>query len=724
MRIIIKPWILMILLLSANWAAAANLTDIQFASMSGDRTEVVLTFDGPAPDANSYSIEKPARISIDLPTTVSQVEKYHQIGTGNARSAIVLTAGDRTRMILNLTTMVPYTVNQSGNQLVVLVGEQLGVAPTAAEVTPATQTIVPTQTVAQGPELLVPSAQSRQPVISRVENVDFRRGREGEGQIIITFSNDSANADIQDVSGRIRIEVPDFELPTSLQRRLDVIDFATPVEFIDSYAEGGDSIIVIESTGVFEYLAYQTDRRLTIDVKEISEEEQEQTRREKFPYTGEKLSLNFQDIPVRSVLQLIADFTGLNLVASDSISGNITLRLKNVPWDQALELVLKTKGLDKRQNGNVLLVAPAEEIAAREKLELEANSQVEQLAPLSTEFIQINYAKAGDIMGILLTQQDTAAAVGEGGNGAALASSGGLISPRGSIAVDDRTNTLMVRDTASNLERVRQAVSVFDVPIRQVLIEARIVVARSTVGKDLGIRWGFGADSNRVTSGDNYFVAGSGGLESNVEIGNYLSDPDEDTYITYPNALAVNLPVQNPSASAFAIGVTTLDYVLDLELSALESNGNGEIVSQPKILTADGRAARILSGTEVPYVTADGIEFREAVLSLEVLPHITPDNRFVLDLVVTQDSVGDIVEGAITINKNQLDTQVLVDNGETIVLGGIYQSNEVKREDKTPFLGDLPYVGRLFSRSSTSEEKNELLIFITPKLVDDQLAGR
>jgi len=692
---------------------AANITSIEFSSLTGDRTEVRLTFDEQPSEPKSYAIESPARISIDFPNTQSQVAKYHAIGSGNARSATIVTAGDRTRLVMNLTNLVPYSMVRSGNQLVMLVGEEYG---------NELQSLVSSSAEPVVDNTFSGSVASSQN--NTVEAVDFRRGASGEGQVVVTFSNSTANAEIEEISGNVHIRIPDFKLPADLQRRLDVIDFATAVEYIDVYAEGKDTVLSIEPTTFYEYLAYQADNQLTIDIKTLTEEEKEEQRKQKFPYNGEKLSLNFQDIPVRSVLQLIADFTGLNLVASDSISGRITLRLKNVPWDQALELVLKTKGLDKRQNGNVLLIAPAEEIAAREKLELESKSQLEKLAPLTTEFIQINYAKAADIVAILQEQS------GSGGSSADAAevvdtAASGLISTRGKVAVDERTNTIMIRDTASNLEKIRQAISVFDVPVRQVLIEARVVVARSTVGSDLGIRWGVGGDTSRLTAGDGYYGTASGSIESNVEIGNFVSDPTSTTYMSYPNALAVNLPSTNPSASSLAVGFTALDYILDLELSALESNGNAEIVSQPKILTADGRTAKILSGTEVPYVDTDGkVAFRDALLSLEVLPQITPDNRLVLDLAVTQDSVGDIINGAFTINKNQLETQVLVDNGQTIVLGGVFQSNEVERTDKTPFLGDLPYIGRLFSRVTKSEEKNELLIFITPKLVEDQLSGR
>lgn len=701
MRILVKLLPLLACIIPLEMAWAANITAINFSALTGDRTEVRLTFDGQPPEPKSYAIESPARISIDFADTGSNVAKYFPIGAGNTRSATLVSAGSRTRLVLNLTNLVPYSMATAGNTVILLIGEAYG-----NEMQALAGAAAATPVVASAPALITPQSND-------VKSVDFRRGVNGEGQVVVTFSNSSANADIQELGGKINVRIPGFNLPKNLQRRFNVVDFATAVNAIDVYKEGQDTVMSIEPNGFHEYLAYQTDKTLTIDVKAITEEEQEKLRTEKFPYNGEKLSLNFQDIQVRSVLQLIADFTGLNLVASDSIAGSITLRLKNVPWDQALDLVLKTKGLGQRQNGNVLLVAPAEELAAREKLELESKTQLEKLAPLTTEFIQINYAKATDIVAILQEQSGDVSASGDAAQGSD--QSGGLISARGKVAVDERTNTIMIRDTVSNLEKIRQAIAIFDVPVRQVLIEARVVVARSTVGSDLGIRWG--------VSGAPGDARISGSLESNTEIGNVLG-ANVATNITYPNALAVNLPVNNAAASSLAVGFTALDYVLDLELSAMESNGNAEIVSQPKILTADGRTAKILSGTEIPFTNASGeTSFRDALLSLEVTPQITPDGRLVLDLQVTQDSVGDIIGGNVTINKNQLTTQVLVNNGQTIVLGGVFQSQDVERVDKTPFLGDLPYLGKLFSRTTTSTEKNELLIFITPKLVEEQLAG-
>ncbi|GGX44509.1 hypothetical protein GCM10007392_09130 [Saccharospirillum salsuginis] len=512
------------------------------------------------------------------------------------------------------------------------------------------------------------------------------------------------------------VRVEDYEVPSELRRRLDVVDFATSVHFVNVYREEGDAVIELEINGAYDYLAYQADNRMTIDVQTLTPEEAEARLKEQFPYSGEKLSLSFQDIEVRNVLQLIADYVGLNLVASDSISGNITLRLQNVPWDQALDLVLKTKGLDKRQTGNVLLVAPAQEIAERERLELESQQQVEQLAPLVTEFVQINYAKASEILSVIQTGAGGGGGSdGEGEEGGS--SSSGFLSSRGSASVDARTNTLILRDTASNLERIREAIRIFDVPVRQVLIEARVVAARTSVGKELGIRWG-----GNVNNASDTPVVASGSLDQTSSIGSDLNTSGGTSYeMSYPDALVVDLPAANSNASSFAIGVAAFDYALDLELSALETRGSAEVVSQPKIVTSDGQEAYIISGQSIPFTGEDGETiFRDAGLSLRVTPQITPDNRMVLDLIVTQDS---LAAGGNAIDTNSVTTQVLVDNGETLVLGGVYRTEAVTTVNKTPLLGDLPVLGALFKRSSTSEEKTELLIFITPKLVREGLAS-
>jgi type IV pilus assembly protein PilQ len=542
---------------------------------------------------------------------------------------------------------------------------------------------------------------------SVVTGVDFRRGAQGEGRVIVSLSDPKVPVDVAMEGGKIRVEIRNTRLPAELQRRLDVTDFATPVQIIDALQSGGHTTLTLSAAGNFDYLAYQADNTLSIDVTPLTEQQAAQ-RDDVFKYKGEKLSLNFQDIEVRSVLQLIADFTDLNLVASDTVSGRITLRLKNVPWDQALELILKTKGLDKRQVGNVLLVAPAAEIAAREKQELENQKQISELAPLRTEFIQIRYASASQLF--QLFSQAARGSGGASGSGSA-SNRSGMLSDRGSVIVDERTNAIIITDTADRIEEFRKVIAQLDIAVRQVLIEARIVTASTNTSEQLGIRWGGGTSWN----GDRYQAGGS--LETVDEIRN------GSTGGTSPGNLVVDLGAVG-NATGFAIGITGESYLLDLEISALASEGNAEVVARPKVITADKSPAVIRSGTEVPYQEASSsgatsTSFKDAVLSLQVTPQITPDDRIIMDLNVTQDTVGIPFNGVPSINTNAIETQVLVDNAQTVVLGGIFTVDNSVGVTKTPFLGDLPYLGRMFRRDIERSDKQELLIFITPKIIED-----
>jgi len=508
-------------------------------------------------------------------------------------------------------------------------------------------------------------------------------------------------------AGKIRVEVRNTDLPNELRRRLDVTDFSTPVQIIDAVQQGEHTVFTIAAEGNYDYLAYQADNTMSIDVTPVTEEEVA-ARDDIFKYTGEKLSLNFQDIEVRSVLQLIADFTDLNLVASDTVSGRITLRLKNVPWDQALELILKTKGLDQRQVGNVLLVAPAAEIAAREKLELENQKQISELAPLRTEFVQIRYASASELFNLFSSS---------GGNGQS------VLSDRGSVIVDERTNAIILTDTADRLEEFRRVIAQLDVPVRQVLIEARIVTANATFSEQMGVRWGGSDLSVRGDSGLRF----GGSRETLGELQNFLVEGEGD--ITSPGDLIVDLGVAQAGATSFGVGITRAGYLVDLEVSALASDGNAEVVARPKVITADKSPAVIESGVEIPFqeATSSGAtstSFKDAVLSLEVTPQITPDDRIIMQLNVKQDTVGQVFNGVPSINTNEIQTEVLVDNGQTIVLGGIFQTDKNISTTKTPFLGDLPYVGVLFKRTVERDDKNELLIFITPRILADSLTAR
>ncbi len=669
--------------------AASSIESIEFSSLPGDRTEIRLQFDGPPPAPTGYTIEQPARIVLDMPGVSSSLtEKHHDLGIGNARRVSIIATKDRTRAIVNLTELVGYETEIQGNTLYLMIG-----ADSAAG--------LPTR-----PEFATTDLRSSAAgTDSRVEDLDFRRSEGGGGRIIVTLSNPKAPVNVASDGGRIRVEIRNTELPEELRRRLDVTDFATPVQIVDALQEGDHTTFTITAIGDYDYLAYQADDILSINVNPLTEDEVVR-RDDMFRFTGEKLSLNFQDIEVRSVLQLIADFTDLNLVASDTVSGRITLRLKNVPWDQALELILKTKGLDKRQVGNVLLVAPAAEIAAREKLELENQKQISELAPIRTEFVQIRYASATELFDLFNNT----------------GSDQSMLSERGSVIVDERTNSIILSDTADRLEEFRRVIAQLDVPVRQVLIEARIVTASDTFSRELGIRWGGGAIKSNGPSTLKY----GGSLETLSELQDAIVNGSGT--ITSPGDLVVDLGVTGPGTTSFGIGITGEGYLLDLELSALASEGHAEVVARPKVITADKSPATIESGVEIPYqeATSSGAtstSFKDAVLSLEVTPQITPDDRIIMELNVKQDTVGQVFNGVPSINTNEIETQVLVDNGQTLVLGGIFSTDKNISTTKTPFLGDLPYVGRLFRRTLERDDKQELLIFITPRIIQDSLTN-
>ncbi len=669
----------------SSLAGAVTLEDVSFTSLPGERLEVTMKFDGAPPEPKGYTIERPARIAVDLSDTTSGLnQRSIPLGSGNAQSLTVVETKDRTRLIFNLVELVPHETVRNNNSLVMTIGGG-GSAPVASS-RPAQPQSAPVASTSSS---------------NALADVDFRRGKDGEGRVIVDLGSTKAAVNLTELGGRIRLTMPDLEVPANLRRRLDVSDFATPVTRIDTFVEDGNAVIEIRPEGEYDYIAYQSGREFTVSVEELSQEEAEIRREEKFPYTGEKLSLNFQDIEVRSVLQLIADFTGLNLVASDTVGGSITLRLQNVPWDQALDLILKTKGLDKRQIGNVLLVAPADEIAAREKLELETTKQIAELAPVRLDIIQVNYAKASDVVSLIQADEE-------------------LISSRGFVSSDARTNTISVRETAEKLEEIRRLVTTWDVPVRQVSIEARIVRAQTNVAEDIGVRWG-GAAYN--VDGDD--VVTIGGSLGTLQEARDAAGGGSNT-ISFPGALGVDLGVSGEGASSFAIGWGSDDFLVDLELSALESDGRAEVVSQPRVVTADRQTASIKSGEEIPYQKAassgaTSVSFKEAVLSLEVTPQITPDDKIIMDLVVNQDSRGEVTAGIPSINTNEVMTQVLVANGETVVLGGIFQSEVATQTTKTPFLGDIPYLGRLFKRTEHINERSELLIFITPKIIKNDL---
>jgi len=683
---------------------AADLQSLDVAALPGDRVELKLTFDEPVPAPRGYTIEQPARIALDLPGVSSKLGvKNRELGVGNARSVTVVEAKDRTRLIINLTSLAPYNARVEGNNLYVVVGEA-GNAPQVAAMQPAAAPVaVPAKVFA--------------PESRAISNIDFQRGEQGEGNVVITLSSASVSPDIQDQGGKIRLDFAKTQLPESLRVRLDVKDFATPVQFVNATGSGDKASIIIEPTGHYDYLAYQTDNKLTLSIKPLTQDDVEKRKSERFAYSGEKLSLNFQDIDVRSVLQLIADFTDLNLVASDTVSGNITLRLQNVPWDQALDLVLKTKGLDKRKIGNVLMVAPADELAARERQELEANKQVAELAPLRKDIIQLNYAKASDIA--KLYEDESAKGVLKD-------------DMRGSVIFDDRTNSLIVTLTQERIDELRRIITQLDIPVRQVMIEARIVEANVDYDKALGVRWGGTITAGTRNRWGYYGKDGNIGLEEPEEGQAGGCGPFADT-CAFPTTATgsspvpfVDLGVANSTAGV-GIGLVTNHAILDLQLSAMEKTGNGQVVSQPKVVTSDKETAKILKGSEIPYQEASSsgattTSFKEAALSLEVTPQITPDNRIIMEVNVTKDApdFSRSVGGVPPINKNEVNAKVLVSDGETIVIGGVFSNTQIKSVDKVPFLGDLPYLGRLFRRDVVSDNKSELLVFLTPRILNSQ----
>jgi len=681
-------------------SASSQLKDVSFASLPGDSVQVKLAFTKAVANPGSFTINNPARIVLDFPNAGSALGwKNKNIGIGLAKSVTAVESGNRTRVIINLVQLIPFESEVSGNNVIVTL---------AGSRTAATETKGAMSSSVTGGAMASKG-------LHRITNIDFRRGTKGEGRIIVSLSDEETPVSTGETASQIFVEFGDTSLPPNLQQRLDVIDFATPVQFIDISQTDDRARLAITPLGDYEYLAYHTGNTYTVEVKEVPKEEQEKAKKDKFAYTGDKLSLNFQDIEVRAVLQLIADFTGLNMVTSDSVSGNLTLRLKNVPWDQALDIILKTKGLAMRKAGNVIMVAPAAEIAAQEKLELEASKQLQELAPLRTELIQINFAKASDVAVLLKAK-------------------GGLLSKRSDVTVDARTNTLIISDTADRITAAQNLINTLDVPVRQVMIESRIVIADDDFAHDLGVRFGVTAVNENKKTGDLLFNTGSvfgTDTMTNSALSN-LSTSGTPYPVDLPdvnNRFNVNMPVAAANPGRFAIGILGANALLDLELSALQTEGRGEVLSNPRVVTSNQHQARIEQGTEIPYQEASSsgatsVAFKKAVLSLDVTPQITPDDRIILDLAVNKDSVGQIIGGIPAIDTKEVETQVLINNGETVVLGGVYEQETREDQTRVPFFGDIPFLGALFRSSKESNSKTELLIFVTPKILKQEMTGK
>lgn len=686
----------LLLFMMAMTAYAQNeLQDIKVASLPNDEIQLSLQFANPPTEPLAFTIDNPARIALDFPGTNSALEsRFQNIGIGIAQSVNAAEAKGRTRVVVNLSRMEDYVTKVSGNNYILTIGSSsVSVASSQSTTSPTS----PTQSYSSNVSTSG----------NNINNVDFRRSEDGAARIVIDLSNPNIPINLSEQGGRVIVDFANTSLPNNLSKRWDVVDFATPVKFFETFADGANTKMIIspDASKEFEHLAYQSDNQYVVEVRALPEEVVEQRKKDVFE--GERLSLNFQDIEVRSVLQLIADFTNLNMVVSDAVSGNLTLRLKNVPWDQALDIILKTKGLGKRENGNVIYVAPSEEIAAREKLELEAQQQVQELAPLRSEFIQVNYARAGDLAALLKSSENT------------------LLSERGNVTVDERTNNLLVQDTALKLNELRRLVERLDVPVKQVLIESRIVNATDDFQKQLGVRFG-------VTNIDDNFDGRDGNIGVVSGDLNATTDAINGDDLELDERLNVNLPVAGAAGSiGLALAKLPLGLLLELELTAAQAESRIEIISTPRVIASNQTTARIEQGTEIPFQSstssgATDVEFKKAVLALEVTPQITPDDRVSMKLKVTNDSQGENVPSGFggfipAIDTNEVETDVLVDNGQTIVLGGVYTQSTTDSITRVPFFSDLPFVGVLFRSTNVEDDKSELLVFITPKIISEDL---
>ncbi|WP_418655356.1 type IV pilus secretin PilQ [Acinetobacter higginsii] len=686
-------------------SAQVSMTNIIPMSLGDQGTEIRVMFNGLPPQPQAYQLEQPARLILDFDKS-QQGLKQNSIPVSTAEASSIEVASDdqRSRVIVNLKDAGAFTTRVEGNTFVLKIN--------SAKPAAINTTIAAARQVQQG-----------------VSNIGFQRGNQGEGLVVIDLLGNNTPVDVQQQGSKIVVRTAGNKIPTHLARRLNTNDFATPVASIDAYNDKGNGVITIQSAGSYEYMAYQAENKLTISLKRPIDNSPAKAKTQ--TYTGNKISLDFQDIEVRRVLQLLADFTGINMVAADTVQGNITLRLKDVPWDQALDIVLKTKNLDKRRNGNVIWIAPVSELIKAEEEEAKAMAQSVKLAPLQTEYITLSYAKAVDIEKLIT--QGKNANTGSNGNSGSVSNdtlSGGLLSPRGTVSVDPRTNTLIVNDTSQKIDQIRKMVDLLDVSVKQVMIEARIVSASTDFTKEMGVKWGI--LSQGISNNNDLLVGGSDKTLWNLRDPQKNSDTGGWKYeIERPDNLNVDLGAVTPGASRIAFGLISLsDFMLDLELSAVQADGYGEVISTPKVMTADKQPAKIESGTKIPYASSSGgganavpkTEFIDATLSLDVTPSITPEGKVMMKLNITKDSPSNPTPtGQLTINKNSIDTNVLVDNGETVVLGGIFEQENINSQTKVPFLGDIPYLGKLFRRERKTDNKRELLIFVTPRIVNDTL---
>jgi type IV pilus assembly protein PilQ len=692
---------------SAPPAAAANtLQTIDVQTLSGNQLQLTLHLSGPAPEPLSFTIDKPARISLDLPnTTLALPSRRIDVGSVGVDTVLAAEANGRTRIVLNLDQQMPYQTRVSGNDIVVLVGAATDAHAASRNSGGAAPHVAAASGAGSG---------------RAIKSIDFRRSETGGGRLIVRLSDPRTPIDLKQQGSQILVDFAGTDLPKNLTRRYDTMDFGTPVTGFDAERVNNDARIVIDASGNFEQLAYQSDDQYVVEVSPVRKVAAANPADQKKEYKGERLTLNFQDIETRAVLQLLADASGQNIVVSDSVQGSVTLRLQNVPWDQALDIVLRTKGLDKRQEGNVIIVAPADELAAREKADLSAKKDIQALEPVRSEYLQVNYAKAADIA-VLLKGSSSGS------------STNSVLSARGNVSVDDRTNTLLLQDTADRLADVRRLVTTLDIPVKQVLIESRIVIVTNDFERDLGARFGVTATRANGTNGLYETTGTAAGTDtgissalSNLTTNGTVYPVSIPTGATAANRYNVNLPVATPAGS-IALGILGSDFLVDLELSAAQVENRGTVVASPRVITANQKEASIEQGVEIPYQQsassgATTIAFKKAVLSLKVKPLITPDNRIILDLTVSDDSVGQVVvaSGGVnvpSINTRTIETQVVLGDGQTVVLGGILETTQSLQSTAVPWLGEIPVLGNLFKQTTRVNDKDELLIFITPKIL-------
>jgi len=701
-----------------------SLDALSVSKASSGRTVIKFTLKAPLSNPPAgFAIANPPRIALDFPDTGNGLGKTVQdVGDPALRSVNVVQAGNRTRVVFNLNKPQSYETQIEGNTVLVTLTDQ----PSAAA-------------AAEAPVVSRFAEARPGEVTHTLRDVDFRRGRNGEGRIIVDLSDNSTGIDIRQQGRTLVVDFLKTAVPRNLERRLDVADFATPVATIDTFGQGGNARIVIEPRGLWEHSAYQADNRFILEIKPIQEDPNKLTQGTRQGFKGEKLSLNFQNVEVRAVLQVIADFTGLNIITSDTVTGSLTLRLKDIPWDQALDIIMQTKGLDMRKNGNVVLIAPREELAVKEKQQLEARQQISELEPLQTEMFQLNYAKSSDILAIIN--------VGARGAGGGAAGAGDrFLSRRGSAFVDPRTNILFVTDTASKLEEVRRIIRQIDTSVRQVLIESRIVIASDKFSRQLGVRLGV---QTGFTVNKRYAGGFGGTLSTTPVVTCTATTCTRETRTQTPYELAsgianagysdspqlnVNLPVAG-AAGQLALTLINLGSgnLINLELSALEADTLGKVISSPRVVTADNQKAHIEQGTDIPYIiqgtnnTVPTVQFKKAVLSLDVTPQITPDNRIIMTVEIHKDTVGQIINIAgsqyPSIDTKNVTTLIAVNNGDTAVIGGIYEETINNNVTKVPFLGDIPILGYAFKQTAKDIEKTELLIFLTPRIIKESVTA-